>query len=146
MRENFELAVGFVLNHEGGYSQDPDDPGGETNFGISKKYHPEIDIKNLTKIEAARIYFNSYWIPTGDLLKFPKDIIYMDMAVNMGVKTATSILAESDSAEDMLFKRIRYYTDKVVERPVKLKYFFGWLNRVIELKNLVKDESKKRGL
>ena len=33
----FDAAVSYVLKWEGGYSNDPDDPGGETNFGISKR-------------------------------------------------------------------------------------------------------------
>ena len=52
----FETAIAFVLNEEGGYSNDPRDPGGETNFGISKRAHPQVDIKNLTLEEAESIY------------------------------------------------------------------------------------------
>ena len=32
----FNQIIEKVLNHEGGYVDDPNDPGGETNFGISK--------------------------------------------------------------------------------------------------------------
>ena len=37
---SFERTVEFVLSHEGLYSNDPDDLGGETVYGISRKYHP----------------------------------------------------------------------------------------------------------
>ena len=51
----FEEAVKSVLKHEGGYVNDPKDPGGETNFGISKRAFPDLDIKNLTEEDAIEI-------------------------------------------------------------------------------------------
>jgi len=42
---SFERAVTHVLLHEGGYSNDPNDPGGETQYGISKRAYPNEDIK-----------------------------------------------------------------------------------------------------
>lgn len=45
---------------DGGYTNDPSDSGGETKWGISKKAHPELDIKNLTKEKAIEIYANNY--------------------------------------------------------------------------------------
>lgn len=144
MRENFALAVGFVLKHEGGYSNDPSDPGGETNFGISKRYHPNVDIKNLDARGAAEIYLNEYWLPEGDTLPFPLDIAFMDAAVNMGKGVSNSFIVQGTTWEEMLFRRVRYYTEKVIANPIKLKYFFGWTNRVIELRSLIKDEQKRR--
>lgn len=144
MRENFAVAVGFVLKHEGGYSNDPDDPGGETNFGIAKRYHPNVDIKALDAHAAAEIYLKEYWLPEGDIIPFPKDIAFFDMAVNMGRKPALEILSTSQTWEEMLFRRIKCYVDKVIERPVKMKYIFGWIGRVMELKSLIQAEQKKR--
>ena len=40
---------------------DPHDAGGETNFGISKRQYPNLDIKNLTKQQAADIYKRDYY-------------------------------------------------------------------------------------
>jgi len=57
MKATFDNAVNFVLQWEGGYSNDPEDPGKETNFGISKKSYPGLDIKNLTKEKAREIYY-----------------------------------------------------------------------------------------
>lgn len=58
-------AISFVLRKdiEGGYVNDHRDPGGETNFGISKRSHPDEDIKNLTRERAAEIYRDEYWNP-----------------------------------------------------------------------------------
>lgn len=144
MRENFALAVGFVLKHEGGYSNDPDDPGGETNFGISKRYHPEVDIKNLTPDAAAKIYFSDYWMKLADSLPFPLDIAVLDSSVNMGIEAAESLLVDNPSWDLFLMRREKYYIDKIIQNPKKLKYFFGWTNRIVELQQLIKQETKRR--
>ena len=54
-------AVEFTLKNEGGYINHPKDPGGETNFGISKRSYPYLDIKNIKKEDAINIYFKDYW-------------------------------------------------------------------------------------
>lgn len=50
-----------LLGHEGGYVNDPRDPGGETNFGLTKRTFPELDIKSLTREEAIAVYKAEYW-------------------------------------------------------------------------------------
>jgi lysozyme family protein len=57
----FISAVGRVLQDEGGYVDDPLDPGGETKFGISKREYPDLDIRNLTREQAIAIYWHDYW-------------------------------------------------------------------------------------
>lgn len=144
MRENFALGVWFVLKHEGGYVNDPDDPGGETKFGIAKRFHQDIDIKNLTEREAAEIYLTEYWLPACDILAFPKDLVFFDTAVNMGKRAASEMLNGSTSWEQQLFRRVQGYVDRVLLNPKKLKFFFGWLSRCLDLYRLVKDEQKRR--
>lgn len=58
---DFEDAFESIIGIEGGYVFDPYDYGGETNWGISKRAYPEIDIKNLKMVEAAAIYRRDYW-------------------------------------------------------------------------------------
>ena len=41
----FNEIIEVVLKHEGGYVNDPLDRGGETKFGITKKFYPNVDIK-----------------------------------------------------------------------------------------------------
>jgi lysozyme family protein len=57
----FERALAFTLRWEGGLSQDPDDPGGTTKYGISARAHPEVDVRNLTLEDAKEIYRKEYW-------------------------------------------------------------------------------------
>jgi len=54
---DFDYAFEKVVDIEGGYVNDPDDPGGETKFGISKRTYPSLDIKNLDLKIAKAIYF-----------------------------------------------------------------------------------------
>ncbi len=90
---NFDEAFERLLGHEGGYVNDPRDPGGETKFGISKRSYPGEDIKNLTLGRAKQIYARDFWGPAGcdtvpDGIRFD----LFDMAVNSGVKAAVRTL------------------------------------------------------
>lgn len=58
---DFNIAIKTVLIEEKGYVNDPEDPGGETKFGISKRMYPDLDIKNLTIEKAEEIYEKDYW-------------------------------------------------------------------------------------
>lgn len=93
---SFEKAIRFVLIHEGGYVDDPDDPGGETNFGISKRAHPREDIKNMTKERAAAIYRSDYWDRCHcDALPPSLAMVTFDAAVNQGVGAAVRMLQKA---------------------------------------------------
>ena len=90
----FEDCVEIILEHEGGYVNHPNVPGGETNFGISKRSYPQEDIKNLTKDKAIAIYYRYYWTPMNlELLSDPNLILHLfDFGVNSGTGTAIKIL------------------------------------------------------
>lgn len=59
---NFSDSVSVVLKHEGGYAFNPADPGGETNFGISKAQYPDLNIAGLSRDDAVQIYYKDYWL------------------------------------------------------------------------------------
>ncbi|KKK94826.1 hypothetical protein LCGC14_2678910 [marine sediment metagenome] len=94
---SFDKAIPTILRHEGGYVHDKLDPGGETNWGISKRAFPELDIKNLTEEQAIDIYRERYW------LHHIYDVIVdqetatkvFDLAVNMGHRNAHRLLQKS---------------------------------------------------
>ena len=84
---DFDTAFTRLIDSEGGYANDPQDPGGETKFGISKRSYPDEDIANLTLDGAKAIYLRDFWIPLGDAhpaIKFQ----CFDFAVNSGIGTA----------------------------------------------------------
>ena len=61
----FLAAVERVLAEEGGYSSNAADPGGATNFGISARAHPGLDIAALTRDAAIEIYWREWWLRFG---------------------------------------------------------------------------------
>jgi len=82
-----------VIGHEGGYSNDSNDPGGETKFGISKRAYPKLNIATLTLEDAKVIYQTDYWDKImGSALPVPIDEFVFDFAVNSGVQTAATAL------------------------------------------------------
>lgn len=84
--KNFNPVMEHVFKSEGGYVNDPRDAGGETNMGISKRAHPMVDIKNLTKTTAKTLYHRDYWEKVrGAQMPDGLDLVAMDGAVNSGV-------------------------------------------------------------
>lgn len=91
----FTIQIEKTLKWEGGYSFDPNDPGGETNFGISKRSYPNLDIKNLTRTSAIEIYYRHYWLEP-QINRLPALISgkVFDAGVNIGSKTAIILLQD----------------------------------------------------
>ena len=63
----------YAIPNEKGYVNNKNDPGGETNMGIAKRYHPNEDIKNLTRERANAILYNEVWNWNG-INKLPREI------------------------------------------------------------------------
>lgn len=88
-RELFEKAIEIVLAHEGGFVDHPADAGGPTNFGISSRWNPGVDVASLTREAAIEIYWSSRWDGRGyDQLPERLAVKTFDLAVNMGSKSA----------------------------------------------------------
>ena len=86
---SFDELFTRLLGHEGGYVNNPSDPGGETNWGISKRSYPNIDIKNMTREKARDIYYQDFWTPlNGEKLHPGVAWQLFDFAVNSGIGTA----------------------------------------------------------
>ena len=93
MAATFDRCLGVVFDAEGGFSDNPDDRGGPTNFGISAGFLESIGYdktpEELTRDEARELYQKYFWGPVrGDDLPPPVALVVFDMAVNSGVKTA----------------------------------------------------------
>lgn len=154
----FEEAVKQVLKHEGGYVNDPVDPGGETNMGISKKAYPYLNIKELTVQDVKDIYYKDYWLK-GQCPKLPQELqhIYFDMVVNMGKSRAVRVLQAAIcgkgtkiaidggigpqtiqaslksglEVERLRSYRVKYYADLISRKPKLEKYWYGWYRRAL---------------
>jgi lysozyme family protein len=81
----FTRAMARLLADEGGYVDNPADPGGETKFGITKREYPNLDIAALTPEAAAAIYYHDWWqrYRYGEL-PGPIAVKLFDLAVNIG--------------------------------------------------------------
>lgn len=98
---NFDKAFERLIGHEGGYVNDPRDPGGETKFGISRRAYPGEDIKGMSLERAKILYQRDYWWKAGcdtvpDAVKFD----LFDMAVNSGVGAAIRTLQKAVGVDD----------------------------------------------
>lgn len=98
---SFDTVFDRVIGHEGGYVNDPNDHGGETKWGISKRSHPDIDIKNLSRDDAKDIYRADFWRPLhGDSMPDSVAFQVFDFAVNSGISTAIRHLQRSVGVAD----------------------------------------------
>lgn len=108
---NFDSAVSYLLKNEGGLVEDPSDPGGITNFGISLRFLREVpvenlkrysifepvtekDIRELTLDQAKLIYRGEFWL-TAPFLKLQNQVLcnyIFDMCVNFGLSQAIKLV------------------------------------------------------
>ncbi len=101
MSIKFDTCFDRLMGAEGGYSNDPNDPGGETNWGISKRSYPGVDIKSLTREGARIIYLRDFWNNV-QLDQFPLAVSYefFDFAVNSGIQTAIRYIQRAIKVAD----------------------------------------------
>lgn len=137
---SFESAIKIILAEEGGYVNDPDDPGGETKYGISARAYPGVDIKNLTLNQAIEIYRTDYW---NRILKFDPalSLIALDCAVNQGVSFSNKVLAEIQLLSPLSTQgRIEFFAAQREARyrknPKFYKYGKGWLSRLSRVEEI----------
>ena len=143
-----------LFSNEGGYSNNPRDPGGETMWGITQRvarangyYGPMV---SLSKDFAIKIYEKDYWKPVkGDILPSLLKFEVFDMAVNAGPVTAIKLLQRALNVEDdgiygpqtlnalkdvdepTLLRHYQAYRIKYYTSLDGWKYFSaGWANRV----------------
>jgi len=127
-----------VLDREGrAYEHTPGDAGGETKYGICKRDHPNLDIKNLTEQQATDIYFRDYWAPLNcDSYDDKLALAVFDTSVNNGKETAALLIAKFNgkpfTMQDFLFKRLRVYMNIVQAKPKNMKFLMDWVLRVVK--------------
>lgn len=145
---------GHVLRAEGGYANNPDDPGGETKFGISKRSYPDLDIANITADDAQQIFKKDFFDKVGGdvLLKINPGLAahVADMAFNAGPRAAIRLMYDAaglpresqitpelidrlNDSEEIIknysVARLKYYSS-LGNAPTFIR---GWTNRVNQL-------------
>ena len=165
MQSNFETCLALMLAHEGGFVNHPQDPGGMTNLGVTKRVWEEwvghdVDEKQmraLTPETVAPLYKRKYWdaIRADDLVD-GVDYCVFDVAVNSGpgravkfLQSAVGVTADGGfgpatlaavkEAEKDPERLIELYCAKRLEFLQSLKTFEtfgkGWSRRVQEVKD-----------
>jgi len=155
---DFDPAVAKTLIREGGarFTDNPDDHGGATKYGISQNAYPNVDIRNLTEDQAKAIYKRDYWDKVaGDTLKSQAvaENIF-DTAVNMGPTTATKLVQvaleldvdgkfgpatanavnASDEGEflaEFTLAKVARYAAICNKDRTQSKFLLGWINRAL---------------
>lgn len=152
MSENFDKMLKFVLLREGGYSNNPNDKGGETNKGITYQTYNSYrksrglsprSVKYITDEEVRDIYYNNYYKASGaDKIQNPKLAAYVfDTAVNMGVSRAKEFLAKSGNDLNTYEQLRRNKYNQFVEYDSSQRCFLqGWNNRINSLREFVDNE------
>jgi lysozyme family protein len=154
----FDKCIDVILKNEGGYVNHPNDPGGETNFGITKRNYPMLDIKNLTRERAKQLYYRDYWLGLNLYGIKNEELVLQifDFAVNAGQSVAVKRIQRivkveadgligpitrgkiNDFSGDIieLYKEARrnYYKALVRQNKSYGVFLQGWLNRVDKTK------------
>lgn len=140
---NWERSLAFVRRMEGGWADNPADPGGATMYGITlgtfirwRQTHGQgmpskEDLRAITDAEANRIYWEWYWQASGaDKMAWPMCLAHFDLAVNGGVGRAYEAYAAAghDFLRYMAW-RLRWYT-RIEGWPV---FGAAWVRRCAEL-------------
>lgn len=150
--------INRTMQHEGGYSFDQNDPGGETNYGISKRSYPSLDIKSLTATQAFDIYLKDYWQKMNLNILNSQQVAWklFDIGVNSGTETAIKMLQRvigtpqdgvlgavtASTANSMNEARLLaliakeqalHYCAIVVKDQSQLEFLTGWIARSLDL-------------
>lgn len=144
MKSNWNFAVKELLKSEGGYTNDPSDSGGATNFGITigdyRRYinrngTPD-DVRRMTVDQAKSIYKTKYWDTlNGDTLESGVDYTCFDYGVLAGLGRPRACLQKfSNLSGDKLIdaindERTSFLTRLATNRPKDKKFLRGWLLR-----------------
>lgn len=136
---NFDQAFVDLLGHEGGYSNNPADPGGETNWGVTVTVARENGyvgaMKDMDQSVAKVIYAKKYWLPMFDQLPYPVALQIFDAAVNSGVGQAVRWLQRSVGvADDGKFGPVTLAAVSKAD-PIKLVLLFN-AERLLFMTNL----------
>ncbi len=146
-----------LIKREGGYSNDKNDPGGETKYGISKRSYPQLDIKNLTIQQAKEVYIKDFIVPhqlnqikdedifedildwlvhsgasvvkSKERVKRLQQLLDVEIDGVVGPETISAINKRGKSLERLILMDRLFFLLGLTRH----KYIKGWVRRLIEL-------------
>lgn len=155
---NFARSLAAVLQSEGGWSDNPLDPGGCTMKGVTLAVYQAwrgqsttaADLQNISDSDVAALYRQNYWCAvSGDQLAPGLDYMAFDAAVNMGPGTSARFIqqaagvpvdchigpitlaaANGVGAKTMIFKISSIREAYYRSLPTFPTFGKGWLNRL----------------
>ena len=161
MKENLIPSMRALMSHEGGFVNNPKDPGGMTNLGVTQRVWEawvghsvgEKEMRALTPVIVAPMYKRKYWDKvSGDLLPSGVDHAVFDFAVNSGPGQAAKILQrvlgvkqDGDIGLVTLEKALSIDSSKLIDDyndarlaflkslPAWVNFGNGWDNRVAKV-------------
>ena len=120
-------------------SNDPNDPGGYTIFGLDQRSHPTLNLHMMDYGNAVMVYFNE-WEQEG-CETMPSNIgeVFFNCCVNCGFSEAKQLLARSSpgTAGDFLDYQESFYTHLVAAKPNLAQYLSDWLGRTKRLRQFL---------
>ena len=162
MISNWQKSFELMLKSEGGYVNNPADPGGMTNLGVTKatwenwvgRESDEAEMRGLTPEKVEPLYKKKYWDAVrGDELPMGLDYLMFDFAVNAGagraiktLQTAVGVTPDGGFGPMTMAAVQAVDPNELIERFSQAKEDFyrslttfatfgkGWLNRVADVK------------
>lgn len=120
MNQNLDFALKYIFPNEGGFTNDLNDPGGPTNWGVTvdewevffNKRLTADDVKNATYEDAINVYLNHYWLPVGldSITDKYKACAIFDQCVNRGISKGTEIAV---TAVNMTKNHVSFSPDQI---------------------------------
>lgn len=140
---DFEKCFPIILSYEGGYSNNPNDPGKATNYGITEKTARANgytgDMKDLPLSLAKAIYKKDYWDPfqLDKELSLKFSLAIFDAAVNCGATKVKGWLKQIPSpivnkSAYLMALRGKHYAEICIKDPTLLVFIAGWYNRLAD--------------
>jgi lysozyme family protein len=158
----FDAAMIFLFDSEGGLSDDLYDMGGLTKYGITQKKYPDLDIANLTRSDAKKIYYRDYWLKIKcNVFAAPLAIVLFDSGVNCGTGSAAKWLQKSCNKlganlkidgrigpktinaclalphrkvlDHIIAYRLDRYFNLTKRHPTQMRFIRGWMRRAANL-------------
>jgi len=162
MNSNWQKSFELMLKSEGGFGNDPRDPGGMTNLGVTKatwenwvgRASDENEMRSLTPEKVEPLYKKKFWDAVrGDELPVGIDYLVFDFAVNAGVGRSAKVLQMAIGANpdgsigpltlmavsnfdpaDLIDRFSNAKEDFYKSLPTFETFGRGWLNRVADVK------------
>ena len=130
---DFNRSVTRLLGVEGGYNAKDGNTNAPVNMGINAKYHPNEDVKGMTKDRATQIYKDQYWNKIEGINNLSQQAadIALDAAANQGQAYANKLVKETGGdPQKMLDHRLARYEETAAGDKTQAPNLQGWKNRI----------------